>query len=66
MKTVGIFLDTEGVDEYAVDTSVKGTTPLLAKDNHEWYHNQGPIFWGYGLDLDWFLVPSTPTTVLQE
>ena len=57
MPSVGVFLDTEGVDTYDaagyVD-SVDKTRKLQASDNSGWWHNIGPVLWGYGLDTDWY------------
>ncbi|MBI4835220.1 MAG: hypothetical protein HY811_10470 [Planctomycetes bacterium] len=52
---VGIFLDTGGSDTYS---NLKKGPLHEAVDNHQWQHNKGPVFWGFGLDIDWYLTPS--------
>jgi hypothetical protein len=55
MPSVGVFIDSGGNDTYDgtmyVDQYVKDRK-LLASSNSEWWHNEGPVLWGYGIDLE--------------
>ncbi|MBN1592321.1 MAG: hypothetical protein JW941_03605, partial [Candidatus Coatesbacteria bacterium] len=54
IKTVGLFLDTQGLDTFNIDpVDYEGTKPNCA-DNWNWGHNTGPYLWGNGLDIDWY------------
>ena len=57
--SVGIFLDTAGHDTYDVilpddEEAISKFIPLKFGDSSEWWHEDGPMVWGYGLDVDWF------------
>lgn len=52
MDTIGVFLDTQGDDNY--DFSRLGGDPKSA-NNRQWHNQPGPRFFGYGLDVDWYL-----------
>jgi len=52
--TVGIFLDSDGHDVYNIDPFDDIKRELKCADNKQWHHNNKPVFWGYGLDIDWF------------
>lgn len=52
IPNIGIFLDTGGIDTY---TTAKEDMPHKAMENNSWRHNEGPIYWSFGLDIDWFL-----------
>jgi len=55
MKSYGIFLDTSGTDIYEIDPNEYEGKKPLSVDNSEWLHNEGPLFWGYGLDVEWYI-----------
>jgi len=55
IPNAGIFLDTGGADTY---TNTKEDIKHQASNNSQWQHLKGPIFWGFGLDIDWYL-PAT-------
>jgi hypothetical protein len=42
LASVGIFLDTQGADQYP--------TGMTAEENKTWQLQNGPLFWGYGVD----------------
>ncbi|MCX6647033.1 MAG: hypothetical protein NTY09_11875 [bacterium] len=60
MPSVGVFLDTGGVDTYGVilpeddDEAVANLVPIEFADNHEWRHRIEPPNFGYGLDVSWY------------
>ena len=54
IMTVGIFLDSDGHDLYNIDPYADDENKPECADNKEWHHNSGPVFWGYGLDTDWY------------
>lgn len=60
MNTVGVFLDTNGIDAYNVDPEDYGGVKPECAENMQWRHNEGPVFWGYGLDIDWYVSPGVP------
>jgi len=53
MKSIGVFVDTGGNDTYDdemyMDTYVTDRK-LQAGNDKEWWHNEGPVLWGYGID----------------
>lgn len=51
MANIGVFLDTQGLDEYVF--AEPGVGPSC-EDSMEWQHQDGPVIWGYGLDMDWY------------
>ena len=51
MNNIGVFLDTEGLDEYIF--AEPGVGPNCA-DSKEWQHQSRPYFYGYGIDMDWY------------
>ncbi len=59
MASVGVFLDTGGLDVYEEimpedEETADGLVRLRFGDDKEWWHREGPYQWGYGLDIDWF------------
>jgi len=57
MMSVGVFLDTGGADTYDATgyvDAVDKTRKLQAANDTDWWHNMGPVLWGYGFDLDWY------------
>jgi hypothetical protein len=59
MASIGVFLDTGGLDTYDVllpedEEAVASLIPIEFADNHEWRHRIEPPNYGYGLDIDWY------------
>ena len=59
MPSVGVFLDTGGVDTYGEilpddEEAVAALIPIEFGDNHEWRHRIEPPNFGYGLDISWY------------
>jgi len=60
MRTVGMFLDTQGEDVYTEIVSEhedenQQSLPLEAKDNSTWFHeNSDPNSFGFGTDVEWY------------
>lgn len=53
MNNIGVFMDTWGFDDYIFDDP-ESSNPSCG-DNMEWRHQTGPVFWGYGVDMDWYV-----------
>ena len=54
IASIGLFLDTEGHDIYNIDPDTIENLLPLCSDESEWSHNDGPVFWSFGLDTDWY------------
>lgn len=65
MACVGIFLDTAGTDTYAERPPLDGEgaadlIPVPFAQNLEWRQRSDPYFWGFGLDIEWFVGMAEP------
>ncbi|MBU1625789.1 hypothetical protein KKB18_00290 [bacterium] len=54
IMTVSIFLDSDGHDVYTIDPKDYGVSLPASNDNSEWYYAAETVFWGIGLDIDWY------------
>jgi len=54
IMTVSIFLDSDGHDIYNMDPVDYGVDLPFSEDNFEWFYSAETVFWGMGLDMDWF------------